>query len=260
MRGLLHSGYFYVLYCLHLDENELGRFALACALPNNNGVRKNMFVVVWFFEKYSAWLHSFFFQLDEYLTMCGLGSLFSQCLIKCLDLIKILTRRNRKNSSRMRKTMKQTQSKEVRARTATPGLHLDSFFTDLFPLCTLQAMLNLAYLSHGCHGLHRTTLKGVTIFLPLKMRNLGFGWLTFEEKCLPSYVSPMVGNDSDPAHYPLWWSASSSRSPLSALGHWLLCPGPGAAPGLLISQHSQDWRVTGRGDHDFSWHCSKSSL
>ena len=38
-----------------MDENELGHFRpgmCSCALPNNNGVRKSMFVVVRFFEKY----------------------------------------------------------------------------------------------------------------------------------------------------------------------------------------------------------------
>ena len=67
----------------------------------------------------------------------------------------------------------------------------------------------------------------------LKMTSLSFGWLTFEEKCLPSYVSPMVGNDSDPTHYPGDGVHPSLQSPLSALGHWLLCPGPGAGPGPL---------------------------
>ena len=53
---------------------------------------------------------------------------------------------------------------EVRVSTATPGLHLGSFFSDLFPLCSFQAMLSIAYLCHGCHAVMVCiALKGVTI-------------------------------------------------------------------------------------------------
>mgnify|MGYP007015520394 CR=1 FL=1 len=122
-----------------------------------------MFVVVWFFKKYIASILSVTFISIYLLPKWGL--VFSQCLLKTSYLIAILTR-NRKNSSRMSKTIKLTQRQRSEPAQRYLAFTLIPFtFTLIFSHLHFTGTLHICVMAvMPCHGLyhHRSTEGCVT--------------------------------------------------------------------------------------------------
>ena len=184
---------------------------------------------------------------------------FSQCLFKTSYFIAILTR-NRKNSSRTSKTIKLTQrqrsesAQRYLAFTLIPSPQIFSHFALYrhFAFCVMAVMPWFVSPPHHwrvCYISKKTqTLLRMTNFNLVVISDLG--WVVAESNFLPSYVFLVV--DIDLTISPHDASHPSLLSMLSVPGAESWSRG-----GTVIRA---EVRNDGQGDHDFSWHCSKSSL